>query len=171
MRKYLVQRVLFTLFGIIGATLVAFMAMHLAPGDPLQLAAEERRLDPRVVENLRREYGLDEPLLVQYAIFLGKAVQGDLGTSYFYVGRPVTEILERDTLNIDQIKDWLVFLSADWDGAWQSEEGARAYFAGRNFLRAIRLALLEGDDVPNKEAILEILRETSDQARPWLDCI
>jgi Protein of unknown function (DUF2785) len=84
--------------------------------------------------------------------------------------RPVIRIFERDTLSMDQIKDWLASLSADWDGAWQNEEGARAYFAGRNFLRAIRIFLLEGDQVPKKAAILEILRSTLDQAKPWRNC-
>lgn len=83
---------------------------------------------------------------------------------------PVIRIFERDTLSMDQIKDWLASLSADWNGAWKTEERARAYFAGRNFLRAVRIFLLEGDQVPQKEAILEILRNTFKLAKPWRDC-
>jgi hypothetical protein len=83
---------------------------------------------------------------------------------------PVIKIMQRDTLSVDQIKDWLANLSADWDGAWKDEEGAHAYFAGRNFSRAIQIFLLEGDQVPKKEAILEIIRNTLDQAKPWRDC-
>lgn len=82
----------------------------------------------------------------------------------------VIKIFKRDTLSMDQIKDWLASLSADWDGAWKTEEGTRAYFHGRNFLRAIRIFLLEGDQIPKKEAILEILRPTLDQAKPWRNC-
>jgi hypothetical protein len=84
---------------------------------------------------------------------------------------PVIKIFKRDTLSMDQIKDWLASLSADWDGAWQNEEGVRAFFAGRNFLRAIRIFLLEGDQIPQKEAILEIVRNTLDQAKPWRGCL
>ncbi len=93
MRKYIAQRFLFTIISMIGATLVAFMAMQLAPGDPIELMAGERNIDPRVVEIWRQRYGLDKPLPVQYLVFLKNALQGDLGTSYFYIGKPVTELL------------------------------------------------------------------------------
>ena len=93
MRKYIAQRLFFALFSMVGATLVAFLAMQLAPGDPLELMAGERNIDPRVIELWRQRYGLDKPLAVQYLLFLRNAVQGDLGTSYFYVGKPVTEML------------------------------------------------------------------------------
>jgi ABC-type dipeptide/oligopeptide/nickel transport system permease component len=93
MQTYIVQRFLFTIFSMLGATLVAFMAMQLAPGDPIELMAGERNIDPRVVELWREKYGLDEPLHIQYLLFLKNAVQGDLGTSYFYIGKPVTELL------------------------------------------------------------------------------
>ncbi len=93
MRKYIAQRLIFTVVSMIGATLVAFMAMQLAPGDPLELMAGERNIDPRVIEVWRHRYGLDKPLPVQYLIFLKNALRGDLGTSYFYIGRPVMEIL------------------------------------------------------------------------------
>jgi ABC-type dipeptide/oligopeptide/nickel transport system permease component len=78
---------------MVGATLVAFMAMQLAPGDPIELMAGERNIDPQVVELWRQRYGLDKPVLVQYLLFLKNAIQGDLGTSYFYIGKPVTELL------------------------------------------------------------------------------
>lgn len=93
MRKYIIQRLIFTLFSIVGATLVAFLAMQLAPGDPIQLMAGEKNIDPQVAEIWRHKYGLDKPLYVQYLVFLKNAVQGDLGTSYYYIGKPVTEIL------------------------------------------------------------------------------
>lgn len=98
MRKYIAQRLIFTLFSMLGATLVAFMAMQLAPGDPLELMAGERNLDPKVIELWRHRYGLDKPLPIQYLIFLRNALQGDLGTSYFYIGKPVTEMLAEGIL-------------------------------------------------------------------------
>lgn len=93
MRTYIIQRIGFTIFSMLGATLVAFMAMQLAPGDPIELMAGERNIDPRVVELWRQKYGLDKPIHIQYLLFLKNAVQGDLGTSYFYTGKPVTELL------------------------------------------------------------------------------
>jgi ABC-type dipeptide/oligopeptide/nickel transport system permease component len=93
MRNYIAQRFLFTIVSMIGATLIAFMAMQLAPGDPIEMMAGERNIDPKVIEIWRQRYGLDKPLPVQYLVFLRNALQGDLGTSYFYIGKPVTEIL------------------------------------------------------------------------------
>jgi ABC-type dipeptide/oligopeptide/nickel transport system permease component len=93
MGRYVVQRIAFMLFSILGATLVAFLAMQLAPGDPLNMMRGDRTVAPQVLEAWRHRYGLDKPLPIQYLLFLRNAVQGDLGTSYFYIGKPVTEIL------------------------------------------------------------------------------
>lgn len=93
MRDYIVRRVAYTVFSMIGATMLAFFAMQLAPGDPIELMAGERNIDERVVEIWRRRYGLDKPLHIQYLLFLRNALQGDLGTSYTYIGKPVTELL------------------------------------------------------------------------------
>ncbi len=93
MAKYITQRLVFVIFSMIGATLVAFLAMQLAPGDPLELMAGSTRIAPEVMEAWRHRYGLDEPLPVQYLVFLKNALQGDFGTSYYYIGKPVMEIL------------------------------------------------------------------------------
>lgn len=93
MQKYVIQRILFSLLSIIGATFVAFMAIHLAPGDPMKLMAGERKVDSHALEIQRELYGLDKPLLIQYVIYIKNAFRGDLGKSYLYIGRPVSEIL------------------------------------------------------------------------------
>lgn len=66
--------------------------MHLVPGGPWD---EEKALAPAVVENLNRRYGLDLPLWQQFVSFLLGALKGDLGVSYLYQDRSVTEILLR----------------------------------------------------------------------------
>ncbi len=85
------------------------------------------------------------------------------------IARSITGIFERNTLNMDQIKDWLVFLSSDWNGAWQNEAGTRSYFNGRSFLRALYFYIItkKGDKVPNEETILKLLQDTLEQAKPW----
>ncbi len=93
MRTYAAQRLASILFSILGAILIAFMAMQLAPGDPLTLMAGDRNVDPQVIEIWRERYGLDKPLYVQFVVFLRNLIQGDLGTSYFYVGKPVADML------------------------------------------------------------------------------
>jgi hypothetical protein len=78
-------------------------------------------------------------------------------------------IFIRETLTMDQIKEWLISLSKDWNGAWWDEGRTRAFFNGRNFSRAIhwRIPLLKVDKVPNKETILKMLEDTLEQAEPW----
>ena len=85
------------------------------------------------------------------------------------IARAIQAIFARDMLTLEQIKDWLASLSRDWNGAWQGEEGTRAYFNGRNLIRALYWYLLlgKGKDVPGKEAIMKLLQDTIEGARPW----
>jgi peptide/nickel transport system permease protein len=79
---------------LFGVSLLVFAVMHLAPGDPaaIMLGAQATRED---ITRLHRELGLDRPLPVQYARWLGRVVQGDLGRS-IPLGREVLpEVLTR----------------------------------------------------------------------------
>lgn len=69
---------------------LAFFLMRAAPGGPFDL---ERPLDPRVIENLKRVYGLDRSLFEQYLTFLWSLTQGDLGPSLSVRDFSVTELL------------------------------------------------------------------------------
>lgn len=91
--RYYIQRLLFMLFSIFGATFLAFTASRLAPGDPLRLMAGEQNIAPEVIESWEERYGLDKPIPIQYFYYVRNALQGDLGTSYHYIGTPVTEII------------------------------------------------------------------------------
>jgi len=57
-----------------------FALLHLTPGDPIDVMMAES-VDAEVKENLRRELGLDRPLYVQYAAWMGRLLRGDLGRS------------------------------------------------------------------------------------------
>ena len=76
-----------TLFVIITAS---FFLMRVAPGGPFDLVPD---LDPLLIENLRKAYDLDKPLLEQYANYLGRLAQGDLGPSLVYRDRNVAELI------------------------------------------------------------------------------
>ena len=65
----------------IGMTLLAFFLIRLVPGDPIETLAGERGVDATRHAALLKEYGLDRPLLVQYGIYIGRVLQGDLGKS------------------------------------------------------------------------------------------
>jgi peptide/nickel transport system permease protein len=94
----MLQHVLRRLLAIIPVLLLVsatvFSLIHLTPGDPAEIMAGEAR-DPEVVASLRRDLGLDKPIHVQFAIWLGRAAQGDLGKS-IRTRQPVVEaVLER----------------------------------------------------------------------------
>ena len=64
-----------------GVTLLAFALIHLIPGDPVENLSGERGMDPARRIRLLHEFGLDRPLPVQYADYIGQVLHGDLGTS------------------------------------------------------------------------------------------
>lgn len=80
MLPYLLRRLVTVIPVLLGVTLLAFLVVHAVPGDPAKVIAGERA-NPRTLERIRHEHGLDQPLAVQYGLFLRRLAQGDLGTS------------------------------------------------------------------------------------------
>ena len=76
---------------ILGISFLVFLLMHIAPGDPVSLLLGESAT-PEEIERTRHEWGLDEPILVQYWEFLLRAAGGDFGISLKF-GEPVTRIV------------------------------------------------------------------------------
>ena len=70
---------------------LVFFLMQLAPGDPVTLLLGEDA-EPHEIEEITREWGLDQPIIVQYWQFVSKAVQGDFGESMRY-GEPVLQLV------------------------------------------------------------------------------
>jgi dipeptide transport system permease protein len=81
MLRFILTRVSLIVPTFLGITLVAFFLIRLVPGDPIETMAGERGLDPARHEALRHEYGFDRPVFVQYGIYLGRLMHGDLGKS------------------------------------------------------------------------------------------
>ncbi|HSV57606.1 MAG TPA: ABC transporter permease subunit [Variovorax sp.] len=77
----------------IGMTLLAFFLIRLVPGDPIETLAGERGIDPERHAQLLKEYGLDKPLFVQYGIYIGRVLQGDLGKSVITQEPVISEFL------------------------------------------------------------------------------
>jgi oligopeptide transport system permease protein len=88
--RYTIKR----LFGAIPTLLViitlAFFMMRLAPGGPFD---RERKVAKEVEENLRRAYGLDDPLWEQFLRYMGNVLQGDFGPSFQYKDFSVNELI------------------------------------------------------------------------------
>jgi peptide/nickel transport system permease protein len=80
MTRYIAQRVLSLIPVLLGVTLLVFLVMQLAPGDPAQIMLGPKATETSLTQ-LRHELGLDQPLHVQYARWLGRVLRGDWGRS------------------------------------------------------------------------------------------
>lgn len=87
MISYIVRRVLISIPILFLVVTLVFFAFQLIPGDPAQMYAGEQATK-EVLEKVRKDLGLDRPVLVQYVSYLQRLVQGDLGQS-FITRRPV----------------------------------------------------------------------------------
>lgn len=83
MSAYILRRLLQSILVLFGVSLVVFMLARLAPGDPVSLMLAETA-SPEQIEAAREYYGLNDPLPVQYWLFVSRAVQGDFGDSLYY---------------------------------------------------------------------------------------
>jgi peptide/nickel transport system permease protein len=93
-RRYVVRRLLLLVPVLLGVSVIIFMVLHLAPGDPaeIMLGSQATQAD---LERLRAELGLTQPLYVQYVHWVGLVARGDLGRS-IWMKRPVLdEVLGR----------------------------------------------------------------------------
>lgn len=80
MHAYIVRRVLYVIPIALGVTLLVFALVHMSPGDPLS-AVVPPDANQEMVEELKKAYGFDKPLPIQYFTWLGNILQGDLGVS------------------------------------------------------------------------------------------
>jgi len=78
--NYVASRLIQLLFVLIGVSLIVFVTMHLLPGDVAQLLLGDHATNEQLAR-LREQLGLDRPVWVQYARFMGGALRGDLGVS------------------------------------------------------------------------------------------
>ena len=81
MLRFILTRLSLVIPTFIGMTLLAFFLIRMVPGDPIETLAGERGIDPVRHAQLLKDYGLDQPVLVQYGIYIKRVLQGDLGKS------------------------------------------------------------------------------------------
>jgi len=91
MKWYIIKRLLQIIPVIIGVTVIAFALIHLAPGDPARTMLGQHATQTEINE-IREKYGLDKPLYIQYFVWLGDVLHGDLGRSILTHEQVVTEI-------------------------------------------------------------------------------
>nr|WP_235790366.1 ABC transporter permease [Ruegeria pomeroyi] len=89
-------RILYAAILLIAVLVLNFSLMHAAPGDVADTIAQAAGgIDAEALEQIRREYGLDQPFLVQLGRYIGNVLQFDLGYSYFYSDKVTNLILSR----------------------------------------------------------------------------
>ncbi|MEY4284707.1 MAG: Glutathione transport system permease protein GsiC [Pseudomonadota bacterium] len=91
MLRFVLTRLLAVVPVLFVVSCVVFLILRLAPGDPAAVIAGNSAT-PADIEQIRTHLGLNEPLPVQYGIWMGKVLQGDLGHSYF-LNKPVTQLI------------------------------------------------------------------------------
>jgi peptide/nickel transport system permease protein len=95
---YVIRRFIHLIPTFLGATLLAFVISQLVPGDFLTTKALEPNVRPETIERLRAQFGLDQPVMVQYVRWMGNILRGDLGLS-FSSNQPVMNVIRRPIQN------------------------------------------------------------------------
>ncbi|WP_409291818.1 oligopeptide ABC transporter permease [Peribacillus sp. SCS-37] len=90
MLRYTLQRIVYMLITLFVIATLTFFLMKLLPGSPLK---SQDKLSPEQVQIINEKYGLNDPLPVQYVHYISNLAKGDLGLSFQYDNRPVSEII------------------------------------------------------------------------------
>jgi peptide/nickel transport system permease protein len=91
---YLIRRIVFLIPLLVGLSIVMFLLIHAAPGDPVTAMMGERAAsNPQFVEQRREQLGLDRSLPVQYLYWAGNLLQGDFGKAYTFNNTPVLTLV------------------------------------------------------------------------------
>jgi len=93
MGRFVIRRLLLTIPVLLGASFLIFAMVYALPGDPIRALAGDRPLSPAVAAQLRADYNLNDPLVVQYGKYLAGLAQGDFGSDFH--GRPVLETVSQ----------------------------------------------------------------------------
>ena len=102
MPRYVATRIITALITTLGVATIVFVAMRLVPGGFVQaLLGPNATQQPEVVAAMEKRYGLDQPIIVQYGLWLGNAVRGDLGVSLRMQTPVSAEIVRRSGITIE----------------------------------------------------------------------
>ena len=96
MLRFLLRRVLLGIPVLVAVATLTFLIMHWVPGGPFD---SDKILPPAIIANIEAKYHLDQPVGIQYLLYMKQLLQGDLGPAYKYIGRDVSDIL-RDTFPV-----------------------------------------------------------------------
>lgn len=141
---FIAKRLVLIVPVVLTVALVCFLLVHIAPGDPL-VSVLPPDASAELAEQMRRAYGFDRPLPVQFSLWLWKALHGDLGTS-IATGRPVIEEVSRAVGNTVM----LAFIAASLGFAFGLLFGFLAgYFRDRWIDRLVTAIAITGVSMPH----------------------
>jgi peptide/nickel transport system permease protein len=102
MIRFLVTRAVTALFTLLGVATIIFTVLHFVPGGFAKSYLGELAVEnPELIEVVNKRYGLDRPLIIQYGVWLGNALKGDLGTSLRSRIPVLTEIYNRGRVSVE----------------------------------------------------------------------
>ncbi len=88
--RYIASRLAQSLFALLCIVTITFFLARLAPGGPF---LDEKKIPPHLIEQMQKAYGFDQPLIVQYGLYLDRLIHGDLGPSLGNKGFTVNEVI------------------------------------------------------------------------------
>lgn len=100
MLAYVIRRFLILIPTLLGVSVIVFLMLHMTPGDPAELLLGERAT-LESLEQMREHLGLNEPLHVQYGLFLKRLLKGDLGETIWTRQKVWTEVKQRFPATIE----------------------------------------------------------------------
>ena len=95
LQRFVIKRALITIPLLLGISLLTFGMVHAIPGDPIDFITLFTELDPETEMEIRAEYGLDQPVYIQYIDWVTSAATGDFGRSIITRDPVISEIMER----------------------------------------------------------------------------
>jgi peptide/nickel transport system permease protein len=98
MISYIIRRLIMVLIVLIIVSILVFVAMRMLPGDPIRMLvtqSEQQEFTEQQIAQLRHEFGLDRPMMVQYFSWIGGVFRGDLGVSILHRAPVAGEIVRR----------------------------------------------------------------------------
>jgi len=100
MLAYIIRRILILIPTLLGVSVIVFLMLHLTPGDPAELLLGERATDEALME-IREHLGLNEPLYIQYGMFIKRLMKGDLGETIWTRQKVWVEVRQRFPATIE----------------------------------------------------------------------
>jgi len=98
--RFIFQRLIFLVFILLSVSILVFISVRLIPGDPAQIILGERA-SAEALERLREQLGLNQPIYIQYFIYLKSLLSGDLGTSIVTNNKILSEIIRKFPATIE----------------------------------------------------------------------